>query len=188
MLSPIGLIRRFGRSETGSVMAETVIVLPILLWSFLALFVYWDSFRSMNTVQKAAYTISDTISREMITLPSSYFDGLRNVMDFMIDSDQDVRMRITSFTYNKTELKYKVMWSYSPNNAMPELTTAQLVNLEYRLPNMADADYATILETEVDYKPAFRVFMDDLTLQQFIVTRPRFVSPTCMNGRTCNAT
>lgn len=188
MLSPIALIRRFGRSETGSVMAETVIVLPILLWSFLALFVYWDSFRSMNTVQKAAYTISDTISREMLTLPSSYFDGLRNVMDFMIDSDQDVRMRVTSITRDEDNLQYVVMWSYSPDNAMPELTTAQLVDLEFRLPNMADADYATILETEVDYQPAFRVFMDDLTLQQFIVTRPRFVSPTCLTGRTCNAT
>lgn len=187
MFSPSTRIRRFGRSETGSVMAETVIVLPILLWSFLALFVYWDSFRSMNTVQKAAYTISDTISREMIVLPTSYFDGLRNVMDVMIDSDQDVRMRITSFTYDESELKYKVMWSYSPDNSMPELTTAALGLLKHRLPNMADADYATILETEVDYQPVFNVFMDQMTLQQFIVTRPRFVSPTCMNGRTCNA-
>lgn len=187
MFSPIALIRRFGRSETGSVMAETVIVLPILLWSFLALFVYWDSFRSMNTVQKAAYTVSDTISREMITLPSSYFDGLRNVMDFMIDSDQDVRMRVTSFTYNEAALQYEVMWSYSPGSALPELTTAMLQLVKHRLPNMADADYATILETQVDYQPAFRVFMDDLTLQQFIITRPRFVSPTCMIGRTCNA-
>lgn len=188
MLSPSAVFRRFGRSEAGSVMAETVIVLPILLWSFLALFVYWDSFRSMNTVQKAAYTISDTISREMVVLPTSYFDGLRNVMEVMIDSDQDIRMRVTSFTYDEDELKYKVMWSYSPGNAMQELTTADLESLKFRLPNMADADYATILETEVDYKPAFRVFMDDLTLQQFIVTRPRFVSPTCINGRTCNAT
>lgn len=187
MFFPSALIRRFGRSEAGSVMAETVIVLPILLWSFLALFVYWDSFRSINTVQKAAYTISDTISREMITLPTSYFDGLRSVMDFMIDSDQDVRMRVTSIMYNGTALRHEVMWSYSPGSALPELTTATLQLVKHRLPNMSDADYATIVETEVDYLPAFNIGMDNMTLQQFIITRPRFVSPTCMNGRACTA-
>lgn len=178
-------IRRFARDETGTVMAETVIVLPVLLWAFLALFVYWDSFRSMNTVQKAAYTISDTISREMITLPATYFDGLRNVMDLMIDSDQNVKMRVTSFTYNLADLKYVVLWSYSPDSAMAELTTDTLLLVKDRLPNMSNADFATIVETEVDYRPAFNIGMGNITLKQFIITRPRFVAPTCMNGRPC---
>ena len=38
--------------------------------AYLALFVYWDAFRSVNTTQKAAYTISDMISREMAPLPT----------------------------------------------------------------------------------------------------------------------
>lgn len=185
MFSSICMVKRFWHDETGTVMAETVIVLPVLLWSYLALFVYWDSFRSMNTVQKAAYTISDTISREMTSLPASYFDGLRNVMDFMLDRDQDVKMRITSITYNQDNLRFEVLWSYSPSGAMPELTTATLQALKSRIPSMADADFATILETEVPYVPAFNVGLNALTLKQFIITRPRFVAPTCMNGRIC---
>ena len=188
MFYPVNVIRQFARDETGTVMAETVIVLPTLLWSYLALFVYWDSFRSMNTVQKAAYTISDTISREMTVLPSTYFDGMRNVMDFMLDRDQDVKMRITSITYNEDTLKFEVLWSYSPSSALPELTTTTLQPLKSRIPAMADADFATILETEVPFVPAFDVGLAPITFKQFIITRPRFVAPTCMNGRVCTPT
>ena len=58
------LLRRFLRDESATIMAEAVLVLPFMLWSYLGLFVYWDSFRVMNKVQKASYTISDMISRE----------------------------------------------------------------------------------------------------------------------------
>ncbi len=185
MFSPLSSFRRFAQNEGGSVVAETVIVLPVLLWSYLALFVYWDSFRSLNTVQKTSYTIADTISREMVVFPTTYIDGLRNVMEFMLDSDQDVKMRVTSITYDEDDLRFEVLWSYSPSGALPELTTDTLQLLKERIPNMADADFATIVETQVPYVPTFNVGMPDQVLQQFIVTRPRFVAPSCMTGRSC---
>lgn len=181
-------LRRFAKDDRGGVLAEFVMVLPVLLWAYLALFVYWDAFRNTNTVQKAAYTISDTISREMITFPTTYIDGLRNVMDYMIDTDQDVKMRVTSITYDIDDLQFEVLWSYSPSGAMPELTTATLQALKENIPKMSDADYATILETEVTYVPSFDVGMADQVIKQFIITRPRFVAPSCMSGRVCTGT
>ena len=188
MFASILTLKQFAHDETGTVMAETVIVLPVLLWAFLAMFVYWDSFRSMNTVQKASYTISDIISREMKTVDTTYFDKLRNVMELLIDRDQDVKMRITSITYKQSNLQFEVLWSYSPGPTalkLPELTTATLQDLKTRIPNMSDADYATIVETETPYVPAFNIGMNPITLKQFIITRPRFVAPTCMIGRVC---
>ena len=188
MFCPVALIRRFGRTESGSVMAETVIILPILIWSFMAMFVYWDSFRSMNTVQKASYTISDIISREMVTLPTTYFDGMRNVMELLIDRDQDIKLRVTSITYKQSTGKFEVLWSYSPGAAgvaMPALTTTTLQDVKAKIPAMSDADYATIVETEMPYVPAFNIGMDAMTMKQFIITRPRFVAPTCLVGRVC---
>lgn len=188
MFAPVSLLKQFVRDETGTVMAETVIVLPMLLWSYLAMFVYWDSFRSMNTVQKASYTISDIISREMKALPESYFDGMKSVIELMIDRDQDVKMRITSITYKQSALQFQVLWSYSPGplaSKLPELTTATLQALKSRIPAMSDADYATIVETEMPYVPAFNVGLNTMTLKQFIITRPRFVAPTCLTGRVC---
>lgn len=185
MFPAISRVRQFARDEAGSVMAETVIVLPMLLWSYLAMFVYWDSFRSMNTVQKASYTISDIISREMKVLPASYFDGMKSVFELLIDQDQNVNIRITSITYKQSALEFQVLWSYSPGSAMTELTTASLQALKSRIPAMSDADYATIVETEMPYVPAFNVGMNAMTFKQFIITRPRFVAPTCMTGRVC---
>lgn len=188
MFSPISVLQKFARDETGTVMAETVIVLPMLLWSYLALFVYWDSFRSMNMVQKASYTISDIISREMVTLPTTYFDGMRNVMEMLIDRDQDIKMRVTSITYKQSTGKFEVLWSYSPGAvgvAMPALTTTTLQDVKAKIPAMSDADYATIVETEMPYIPAFNIGMDAMTMKQFIITRPRFVAPTCLVGRVC---
>lgn len=185
MYLPIKLAKNFIDDETGTVMAETVIVLPMLLWSYLALFVYWDSFRSMNTVQKASYTLSDMISREMTVLPASYFDGLKSVMEILISKNQDVKLRVTSITYDQAHLKFVVLWSYSPNGDLTELTTDQLQLVKSQIPAMSDGDYATIVETEVPFVPAFNVGMNATTLKQFIITRPRFVAPNCMVGRTC---
>lgn len=185
MLYPFFLLKQFVQDETGTVMAETVIVLPTLLWSYLAMFVYWDSFRSMNTVQKASYTVSDIISREMKALPASYFDGMKSVIELLINGDQDVKMRITSITYKKSASEFQVLWSYSPGSAMTELTTATLLDLKSRIPAMSDADYATIVETEMAYVPAFNIGMNATTFRQFIITRPRFVAPTCLTGRVC---
>lgn len=38
-------LRRFLFREDGTVIAETLIVLPVLLWAYIGLFVYWDCFR-----------------------------------------------------------------------------------------------------------------------------------------------
>lgn len=178
-------MRSFARDEKGNLLAELVLVLPFFLWSYLALFVYWDAYRSMNTVQKATYTVSDMISREMVPVSATYLNGLRNVMDYMLDADQDVRMRVTSVTWNALASRFEVQWSYSPNNAMTPHTNATLLAHANRIPNMSDGDTVVIVETEVDYIPSFNVGVGDQTFEQFIVTRPRFVPRVCFDGVPC---
>ena len=174
MKSLRNMFRRFGRDESGVLMAEAIIVLPFMLWSYLALFVYWDSFRSVNTSQKAAYTISDMISREMRPLPTNYITGMRDLMRYLIDNDQTVRIRVTSVTWSETNERLEVHWSRSPDNAVPLLTTTTLQTYAPRIPKMAGGDFVTIVETWVSYHPAFEVGMDDEEIKQFVVTRPRF--------------
>ena len=192
MRTPLSLFRRFCRDESGTVMAEAIIVLPILLWSYLALFVYWDSYWTVNTVQKASYTVSDMISREMVTLSTTYIPGLRTLMQYLVNDSHIVRMRVTSITFNGIANQFQVHWSRSPNNAMPELTTTTLQALSdcttvarCRIPNMADGDYVVIVEAEIDYEAAFNIGLADQVLKQFIVTRPRFVPRICLTGAPC---
>lgn len=177
--------RGFVNDETGVLMAEAVLVLPFMLWSYLALFVYWDSYRAINTVQKAGYTISDMLSREMLPVNEAYIAGMDAILEYMIDQDQDAKLRVSSVTWSDINDRYEVKWSRSPHNALPQLTTASIAAMEDRLPLMFNGDFVTLVEVEVDYKPSFNVGLGKQTIKQFIVTRPRFVSPTCLVGAVC---
>lgn len=181
--------RKFLREESGVLMAEAVIVLPMMIWAYLALFVYWDAFRSVNTAQKAAYTISDTISREVnnVPLPANYVTGLRNLMRFLLDKDMPVKIRVSEVTWSAINNRFEVDWSRSPDNAIPLLTTAlaNLADYAGRIPKMSDGDRVVIVETQVAYHAAFNVGISDKTLNQFIVTRLRFAPKLCITGTVC---
>ena len=184
---PLQTLRRFGRDENGTLLAETVIILPLLLWAYLALFVYWDAYRAVNTSQKAAYMISDMISREKEELPANYPTGLRNVMRYLIDTDREVKIRVTSIYWSVADGKFAVAWSRSPDNAMPRMTTLALQDVKSRIPQMADSDTVVLVETEVTYEPLFNVGLQDSVLRQFIVTRPRTLPKICIvDEPTCD--
>ena len=168
-------LTRFGRDETGAVVAEAVIVLPLFLWAYIALFVYWDAFRSMNTVQKAAYTVSDMISREKTGKTTAYIAGVKEVLEYLIDQNQNARMRVTEVTWSEANNRFEVHWSRSPGGAMTPLTTNTLQDYAYAIPKMTAGDYVVVVEVQVDYEPTFDVGMPNETFREFIVTRPRFV-------------
>ena len=178
-------LARFFNDERGSVVAEAVIVLPMLLWAYIALFVYWDAFRSTNTVQKAAYTLSDMISREQskVGIQTSYINGMKQVMNYLIDDDQDPRLRVSSIYWSPGDNQFEVQWSRSPNNQMTPLTTTSLQHYASALPVLAPGDTQILVETQVDYLPAFNVGMPNQVFRQFIVTRPRFRTCILMDGQ-----
>ena len=179
-------LSRFLRDERGAVMAEAVLVLPFMLWAYLALFVYWDAYRSINTSQKAAYTISDMLSREMITISANYPTGMRDLMKYLVDDNQSVKIRVTSVTWSAINNRFEVDWSRSPDNAFPQLTTATIQPMTPQIPKMADGDHVMLVETEVSYHPAFDVGLGDQVLKQFVVTRPRFIPKICITGVVCS--
>lgn len=186
MKTLIRTMRRFGRDDRGNLMAEAVLVLPFMLWAYIGLFIYWDAFRSINTVQKAAYTVSDMISREMITITPAYLQGMDAIVERLVDQDQDVAMRVTSIYFDESDDRNEVHWSLSPNNALRPLTTSMLQEFQDQIPEMSDGDYVVVVEVVVNYAPAFDVGVSDMQIKQFIVTRPRFVPRICVTGQPCS--
>lgn len=194
-------IRHFARDEKGSIIVEAVMVLPFLFWSYMALFVYWDNYRSINTSQKAAYTLSDMISREMQPVNANYIAGMASLMEFLIDPEQTAKIRVTSIKWSAVNNRYEVLWSNSPGSAMPALTNTSLAQFndcsnmataghKCRIPMMSDGDTAVIVETEINYTPPFNVpfytsTVSGQVMKQFVVTRPRFVPRVCFTGITC---
>jgi len=92
------LMRRFARDEKGSLVVDAIIVMPMFVWGYAGLFVYWDAYRAVNTVQKASYTISDLISRSQETngIDDAYISGMRTTFNTMLDSGDAGQIRVTS--------------------------------------------------------------------------------------------
>lgn len=183
-----GLLRRFGQREDGTVIAEGVVFLPLLIWAFIGLFVYWDAFREMNTVQKAGYTLSDVLSRQKTGVDNTYITGMKKLFDYLVSSDgSDTTLRVTSVTRNISTDKYEVHWSRTTNGtAMPVLTTTTLQEHLNKIPTMSYADYAIIVEVQAPYAPIFNVGLPDQVFSEFIVTRPRFLPCVAMNNTPCS--
>ena len=68
---------------------------------------------------------------------------------------------------------------------MTALTTADLAGLVARLPTMSDGDSAILLETRVPYTPPLSFGLEPTTIEQFIVTRPRFLPKICHTSFAC---
>lgn len=177
---------RFALGETGAVVAEAVIVLPLFLWAYIGLYVYWDAFRSNNAVQKAAFTVADLLSREQDVKTKAYIDGLQKLIDYLIDENQSARIRVTSILWDDVNKRFDVHWSASPEDRMTALTTASLQPYAREIPDMSPGDYAIILEVETDYVPAFDIGMDNQKFREFVVIRPRFAACLRLDGApTC---
>ena len=108
LLSPF---RRFARSDDGTIVTESVIILPLLIWAYLAMFVYWDAYRTQNTMIKASYTVADMISRRLEPVNATYVTGLKTVFDFILNSEHETGMAVTSVQWRANENRYVVLWS-----------------------------------------------------------------------------
>lgn len=181
-------IRRFGKQEDGLVMTEFLIMLPLLVWTFMALFIYWDAFRMINQAQKASYSISDLISRQS-NIDATFVNGTQTVMEYFVGNSPAIRVRITSAKYNETTNRYTVLFSRSPGNRMPQLTNTNVNQTAFRarLPITANQHSVVIVETEVSYTPGFEVGIPAHTFDNFIVTRPRYDRQVCYTGLSCPA-
>ena len=180
-------VRAFARDESGLLLAEFLILLPMMIWGFVALFVYWDVYRTINVTQKAAYSIADMMSRQEV-VTQQFIDGLQNVLDFLTPGAPQSRMRITSFEYDAVDDEYELLFSRSPGNKVSPHTKATLQTLRPRIPTLEDLDSVILVETWVDYVPDFDIGMLNFapglggqTFEQFIVTYPRR-RRVCLNG------
>jgi Flp pilus assembly protein TadG len=171
-------LRRFRQDEAGFISIEAIIVMPLLLWVFLALFVYWDAFRTENTSIKSTYVIADMISREPSPVNMAYINGMHQVFRYMNATDEDTWIRISSVQFRQSDNSYRVIWSRSTDTSRaPIHTNATMATQRHRLPILADQDAIIVVETWRRFTPAFKVGLQRRTFDEFTVVRPRLLIP-----------
>lgn len=197
-------LRAFAQDESGVMLAEFLLLLPLLIWGFIALIVYWDLFRTINVSQKAAYSISDLLTRQEV-VTEAFAADLQKVLMFLTPGAPQSRMRITSFEFDENtpevdpnawgDDEYHLLWSRVTGGDASILpySTADLQPLRNTIiPVMENAQGAIIVETWVDYTPRFDIGILNIapglsgqTFTNTIVTYAR-KRRVCMDGTlTC---
>lgn len=186
-------LRRFRREEDGTVLTEFLILLPLLIWATMAIFVYWDTFRTLNEAQKASYAVADMISRQRADITTGLVNGLDEAMEMMMTDAGAINVRLTSVQYSTAGL-YVVLFSRSSDGVLAGLNAAAITARASEIPIMAPLDSVVILETEVTFTPlfdlgilgsAFGPAVEGRTFRNFVVTRPRSLLRICLSGITC---
>jgi hypothetical protein len=100
--------------DAGSVSVETVIIMPILLWVYVATFVIFDGFRTHNQNVKAAYTIGDMLSRETNAIDNAYLEGLSDVFDFLTFGGNPSHLRVTQIRWQGSNNRHRLIGPMPP--------------------------------------------------------------------------
>lgn len=171
-------LRRFFREETGSFSVESALMLPMLAFFYVGTFVWFDAFRVQNTNLKAAYTISDMISRETVPVDDNYLNGLNTVFDYLTYSNHPTYLRVTSVKCtdqcdDDLARRLEICWSWATTGRSPH-TPASFAGFEDKIPLMPKGDTVLFTETFMAYEPPFNVGISPKRFELYIVTRPRF--------------
>lgn len=185
-------LRGFSRDEQGVASVEMLMMLPLYLFCILGTFTYWDAFDVINRSQKAAYSVSDLLTRnqDLQGVPEAYVNGMFSTMQYMMGDSLPTRTRVTSIYFSETN-GYEVLWSRASTVTVPRLTTSTLPTIQSHLPVMFDGDALIVVEATVEFEPMFSLTnwamkpLDLDSLYHVVVTRPRFMTKICLRGYAC---
>ena len=182
-------LRDFAQDASGSLSVEAAVMAPFLLGLFAVTFMWFDAFRTKNTVLKATYSVADMISRETVPLNDAYLNGLNTVFRFMADTPDPTNLRITTAkcTDNCDDALLRdleMCWSWASGD-IPVHTETTFHSLEDAIPLMVLGDTVVVTEGGVDYSPLFKRWIGDMELRNTIVTRPRFAPQVAYGEERC---
>jgi len=164
---------RFASDQSGNVAIEATIILPIMFWAYLSMFSIFDAYRQYTVSQKAAYTISDLISRQTTPIDDAFMDSSRALFEMLTRSIDEPSMRLTIVKYNEADNSYTVQWS-EVRGSFGALVDENIENWHDRLPVMPDQENVIVLETQSQYDPPFDTGLENRTIKNFVFTRPRY--------------
>lgn len=189
-MSIMSRLKQFRRSETGSMSVEAVIIFPLLLWGYAAMFIYWDAFKAQNLNLKATYTVADLVSREVLPITPTYIDGMNDIYGFLIRRNEGNDMRVTVVRFVESAAgpeappDMELRWSDGTGSYAPY---TNLSAIQDDLPTLMIGDELIVVETQMWWSPPINFSLESVGLsrRQFsnmVFTSPRFTPQVQWDG------
>ncbi|KAA9010258.1 TadE/TadG family type IV pilus assembly protein [Histidinibacterium aquaticum] len=181
MRGPRHILRALRRDERGSISVESVIVFPLLIWAYIATYVYFDAFRVVSLNDKSAFAIGDLLSRQTSLVTGPYLDSMLRVHELMTQDPEDVRLRLSSVLWDADAGAYEVVWSTTRGGgtALQDADLASGGALDGRMPIMSDRERVIVVEAWRPFTPPFEVGLDPIDFYSFNTISPRYASRLC---------
>ncbi len=180
------LLRRLRRDERGIAAFETILLMPILMWGYVAMFVMFDAYKVQTDGLRVTYSVADAMSRELDPINQSYLDSMVRVSNFMTRSPQGITQRVSIVCFSDTLDQYRIAWSKTTGPNAASYAAHQHVDIDQlsdQLPSMPSGDQAILIETFMKYRPLWNIGISEMTFDYFVVTRPRFTNQVRWDGQ-----
>ena len=175
---PLALLKArlsgFAEDTRGLVAVEAIILLPLVIWTYVAMFSFFDMLRMKSVNQKAAFTVADAYSRETQKINDTFVDSSFTLFKALTRTNQPT-MRISVLTFDQPTNKYQVKWSKKRGTGSQVPLTDNSVNdIRDQLPIVVSGDEFIFVETWNYYVIPFKIGMDNFKLKSVVVMNPRF--------------
>jgi len=164
---------RFMREEDGNGAIEGIVMIPVMFLCLLTFTTLIDYTRMQSMHQRAAYTISDMISRETLAIDSDYLEGANALLNTLTRDPQNSTVRVNIVKYDADSDSFDLDWSKTSGYAT-ELSESDVKDWTDRLPIMVDNERMIVVETAAQYTPPFNIGLGNQQIEKFIFTRPRY--------------
>jgi Flp pilus assembly protein TadG len=162
--------RAWLRNERGASIVEFALLAPVLLLLLLGTVTLFDLFRTLQSVEKATFTVGDMMSRETGAMTSAKLDSMLTLTRQMVATASDGGLRVSSII--KQGGTMTVQWTRTVGANVPNTALNMAV-----LPDVAEGDSVLLTESFVPHRAFVRLFgIGDIVFGAQAAHRPRFVS------------
>lgn len=158
------------RDERGASIIEFALLAPVLLLVLLSTVTLFDLFRTLQSVEKATFTVGDMMSREQGAMTQAKLDGMLILTRQMLPTASDGGLRVSSIAKQGGALV--VQWSKTVGTNVPSSPLPASI-----IPDVAEGDSVLLTESFIPHRAFFGLFgADTMQFGAQAAHRPRFVS------------
>lgn len=176
------MFRKTLRDERGSFSVEAILMFPMLVWAFMAMYVFFEGLRESNINLKATYSIADVLSRETEEINMRYLNNMNTIYSWLARTDRNTEIRVSVVIWNAETEEHELYWSRGIGGVEDLTQPLVRTNVTPRVPIMADKASAIIVESWVDYNPIMTIGLQQTEIYNLVVTAPRFTDQLKFEG------
>lgn len=188
------LYNKLLKEERGSFSIEAILMFPLLVWGFMAMYVFFEGLRESNINLKATYTVADVLSRETDEIDMRYLNNMNAIYAWLARTPEPPQMRVSVVIWDEASQEHVLYWSRGVGAKEDLIQEWVETNVSPHVPIMPDQASAIVVETWANYEPimlptsdlwifqALNLGWEETEIYNIVVTAPRFTDQLKFEG------